>query len=378
MIIGLLTLDAQIYNYGGLLLEYALYKTLQKLGHKVEIINYDVGSELNTFSYKRDIKYLSIDKIVRKIAKKVSRKSHYVTKDIDLKSKYLFDSFRCEHLQISQRYFNSDLKEIHSAYDGFVCGSDQIWNPTYNIPSFFLTFVKKKNKVIYAASIGVSSLSRIEKKSYAVLLSDLKYISVREEKAKEMLSPLTSSLIQVVLDPTMILDREEWKKFIRKNSCQRPYVFCYFLGQSEEKSEAAQKYAKENNLELIAVPLDDCNQSEREKGMEGIGPIEFLNLIYYANFILTDSFHASVFSILYGKNFRVFSRNVGSKNMDDRIHTLLKLIGRESLLIRPKELETSYSNDDLGYNYFQIDEQRVQSLRWLENALKKEKGKEDA
>lgn len=129
---------------------------------------------------------------------------------------------------------------------------------------------------------------------------------------------------------------------------------------------------------MIAVPLDDCNQSEREKGMEGIGPIEFLNLIYYANFILTDSFHASVFSILYGKNFRVFSRNVGSKNMDDRIHTLLKLIGRESLLIRPKELETSYSNDDLGYNYFQIDEQRVQSLRWLENALKKEKGKEDA
>lgn len=370
MKIGLFTLDAQIYNYGGLLQEYALYKTLQNIGYDAEIINYNISSELNTFSFKRSIKFLSINKIVRKFVKKFSLKSNFASKAINKESKELFDKFRNDFLQISCRYSNIDLNIVNDAYDAFVCGSDQIWNPSYNVPSFFLTFVQNKNKVIYAASIGVSSLSSIEKERYAVLLSDLKHISVREEEAKKILSPLTSEQIQVVLDPTMLLNRKDWMRLIKKNtSYQKSYIFCYFLGLDKEKMEAAHSYANRNQLELVVVPQDTHNLTEERKNIKAVGPIEFLNMIYHANFVLTDSFHASVFSIIYGKKFRVFSRNVGSKNMDGRIHTLLKLIGREEFLIKPNELKETYTDDDSNYDYSQITLQQNESLKWLEKAL---------
>ena len=313
MNVGLLTLNAQIYNYGGLLQEYALCKTIEKLGHNAEIINYDVASEWNTFSTKRSIRYISYDKIVRQFGKKLHLESSYASRDLDAKSKRLFDSFREKCMKFSRRYEYSDLNELRNAYDGFVCGSDQIWNPSYNIPSFFLTFVKDKKKVIYAASVGVSSLSRVEKKVYSELLFDLKYISVREEEAKKMLAPLTTNPIEQVLDPTMLLDREEWKRFVKRDTNQKPYLFCYFLGNNKDNTKAARKFAKENDLELIYAPSNITNSNESMRYLNGIGPIEFLNLIYNADYILTDSFHASVFSIVYNKPFRVFGRAIGRK-----------------------------------------------------------------
>lgn len=370
MRIGLFTLDAQIYNYGGLLQEYALYKTLQGIGCDVEIINYDNGSELNTFSFKRSIKFLSTDKIIRKFARKLSVKSNYSNKDINSESKKLFDKFRNDFLQISCRYSNVDLNRINDAYDAFVCGSDQIWNPAYNIPSFFLAFVQNKNKVIYAASIGVSSLSTVEKERYTELLSELKHISVREEEAKKILDPLTSEQIQVVLDPTMLLNREDWMQFIGKNApYQKPYIFCYFLGPDKDKMDAAHRYADRNQLELVVVPQNTYVQAEEGEKLNAVGPIEFLNMIYHADFVLTDSFHASVFSIIYEKNFRVFSRNVGSKNMDGRIHTLLRLINKEEFLIKPDKLKTTYADNDVSYDYSQINRQQNESVKWLREAL---------
>lgn len=370
MKIGLFTLDAQIYNYGGLLQEYALYKTLQSIGCDVEIINYDNSSELNTFSFKRSIKFLSIEKIIRKLVKKLSLKSNYSNQGISSESKELFDKFRNDFLQISSRYSSMDLNRMNDFYDAFVCGSDQIWNPAYNIPSFFLTFVQNKKKVIYAASIGVSSLSTVEQKRYAELLHNLKHISVREEEAKKILTPLTSEHIQVVLDPTMLLNRDDWMQFIEKNSpYQKPYIFCYFLGTDKDKIDAAHRYADRNQLELVVVPQNKHIQNEECEYLNAVGPVEFLNLIYYADFVLTDSFHASVFSIIFKKNFRVFSRNVGSKNMDDRIHTLLKLVDKEAFLIKPNNLKTTYADSDISFNYSQISIQQNESVKWLREAL---------
>lgn len=370
MNVGLLTLNAQIYNYGGLLQEYALCKTIEKLGHNAEIINYDVASEWNTFSTKRSIRYISYDKIVRQFGKKLHLESSYASRDLDAKSKRLFDSFREKCMKFSRRYEYSDLNELRNAYDGFVCGSDQIWNPSYNIPSFFLTFVKDKKKVIYAASVGVSSLSRVEKKVYSELLFDLKYISVREEEAKKMLAPLTTNPIEQVLDPTMLLDREEWKRFVKRDTNQKPYLFCYFLGNNKDNTKAARKFAKENDLELIYAPSNITNSNESMRYLNGIGPIEFLNLIYNADYILTDSFHASVFSIVYNKPFRVFGRAIGRKNMNGRITTLLSLIDRADLLILPENLDSKCISSSSVYNYSKIDAEKKHSIYWLERALK--------
>jgi len=365
--VGLVTLNAQTYNYGGLLQEYALFRVLQKLGHQAEIINYDISSELNTFSYKRSIRYLSIEKVIRKIRKKFVNRKGVDDTTLNKASMLLFDKFRSDNLLISKRYTFEELSEVNDDYDGFVCGSDQIWNPAYNIPSFFLSFVKEKTKVVYAASIGVSSLSSVEKQAYKSLLKDLRHVSVREKRAKDIIAPLTSEQVEVVLDPTMILGREEWHGFVKKDNMNSPYVFCYFLEMNSEKLEAAKSFASRNGMQIVFTPFE--NSAVKESDDAGAGPVEFLNLIYNASFILTDSFHASVFSIIFDKPFRVFGRNIRTTNMNERLYTLLDLIGRKDLFIHPDELG-SVNAEAIKYDFVAIDSLRIKSIQWLNDALK--------
>lgn len=369
--VGLMTLDARNNNYGGLLQEYALFKELVDLGYHVEVIDYDISSELNTFSYKRNLKFLTFSKMMKKIQKKILKQKVVESTIPNELSRDLFSKFRNQYITFSEKYAYDDLNELNSKYDGFVCGSDQIWNPSYNIPSFFLNFVTKKNKVIYGASLGVPTISPMEGKVYKDLLKNLKSISVREKKAKEIIASLTDKQVEVVLDPTMILDRDEWMQFAKKNKASEPYIFCYFLGMDSIKAEAAKKFAKKIGCQIVSVPFEHCTFSEDyfPTFQQGMGPEEFLNLIYNARFVLTDSFHASVFSIIFNKDFRVFSRRIGKSNMNDRLYTLLDWIDKKDLFIDPDELEKVTVDDSIVYDYSQIDKERVKSIQWLKNAL---------
>ena len=373
--IGLFTLDARNNNYGGLLQEYALFKTLQKLGYDVEVVDYNLSSELNTFSYKRSLKYLTPDKILKKVQKKVLKKKVVESTIPNKSSRELFAQFRDAYITFSEKCSYRDLKQLNEEYDGFVCGSDQVWNPAYNIPSFFLEFVKDKKKVIYGASLGVSKLSSVEKSTYKALLSDLTSISVREKQGQAIISTLTSQEVKVVLDPTMILGKDEWLKFVKKNKSSQPYIFCYFLGMNSAKIDAAKKFARKNNYKIISIPFEhsDFGEEEFPTYNGGLGPIEFLNLIYNAECILTDSFHASVFSILFNKEFRVFSRNIGKLNMNERLYTLLELIDRMDLFIQPNELDLVSVDENIKYDFSKIEIMRMDSVRWLDNALKAER-----
>lgn len=369
--VGLFTLDAKSYNYGGLLQEYALFVTVQNLDIDVEVINYDVSSEQNTFSYKRNLKYLSLSKLYRKMHKNVMGNRLVYSTIPNEESRKLFDKFRIENMVFSEKYTYKDLYYLGNLYDGYICGSDQIWNPTYNIPSFFLNFVERSKKIIYAASIGVSDLSRIERNVYEDLLVGLEYISVREESAKKIIEELTHISVEIVLDPTLLLKKEDWLKLISKDEISEPYLFCYYLGENKKKIQAAKRIASKYGLKIISVPFEQCMFSEEEFPTydKGIGPVEFLNLIYNANFVLTDSFHASVFSIIFDKNFRVFSRDFGKKNMNDRLYTLLKMINRLDLFIMPENIEMVQSNTSCSYDLTLIKELQKMSKEWLKKAL---------
>ena len=240
----------------------------------------------------------------------------------------------------------------------------------------FLTFVNDKVKVIYAASVGVSSLSKTEKNVYTELLTGLKYISVREDDAQRMLSPLTSVPIEVVLDPTMILDRNIWLNFVQDNTKQKQYLLCYFLSNNADNVKAAEKYAQKKELKLVTIPLQTDSNADTIP-FDGIGPVEFLNLIYNAKFILTDSFHASVFSIIFNKPFRVFGRNVGHKNMNNRLMTLLELIDAKDFLILPEELELTSVDENCFYDFSRIDAKKKKSIDWLDSALNEREWKND-
>lgn len=376
--IGMFTLDSRIYNYGGLLQEYALFETLTSLGVDPEIIDYEINSEIYTFSYKRNLRFLTPEKIVDRILCHLNSNSVAEKTALPEQSKELFDVFRNERLHLSERIAFENLKDLSKKYDGFVCGSDQIWNPSYNIPSFFLNFTEpRQTRVIYAASLGVSELTSVQRNEYARLLTFPDAISVREKDAVDLIQPLTEKKVELVLDPTLLLPSSVWKELAGEPENKASYVFCYFLGMDKEKVDAAKAFAEKHHLQIIAVPFQ--NQKYQDDIFsayhQGVGPIEFLKLIRYATFVLTDSFHATVFSVLFQRPFRVFPRDLRKNGMNGRIQTLLSYIEKKSYMISPQELHQTEilgdCNSDL-YDLKEIEILRDKSRDWLERVLNNE------
>ena len=334
---------------------------------KVEIIDYDVKSELNTFSLKRDIRNFSLGKILRRLNCREKNVYKDISKIVAAREQ-AFDCFRNSNMVLSdKRYKYPDLYDVD--YDIIVCGSDQIWNPDYNIPSFFLNFTNSAKKVVYAASIGKSTLTNRQKVIYGKLMSGLDFISVREESAKQLLGTYIQKEIEVVLDPTLLLSPFEWRKLTIKPQKSEEYIFCYFLELNKDKVAVINKLAKLHNKKIVFIPCLHNEYNSLENNIEGmplvgIGPSEFLGLIDNSNVIITDSFHASVFSILFNKPFWVLGRKSGNYNMNTRIEMLLKIFHIEERLVDTEKI-LNCSIDQSNYNYNNIEEMKKLSLDFL-------------
>ena len=236
-----------------------------------------------------------------------------------------FVEFTKKYLHVSKRVINfencNDVAWINQ-YDCFVCGSDQIWNPTYSTTSelAFLSFAKGK-AIALAPSFGLSFIPEDAKEKYKMWLNNLDMLSVREEAGKEIIRELTGRDADVLLDPTMALEVDEWQNMATKPDEELPeqYVVCYFLGRVDKKyKQAVERFARSKGLSVVM--LFDIESLEYYT----LDPNEVLYCILHADYVLTDSFHGTVFSILFQKNFLVFERNEGVLNMSSRINTLLR------------------------------------------------------
>lgn len=374
--VGLLTLDSRIYNYGGFLQEMALQDAIKSLGYECEIIDYAVNQEYNTFSLKRDIRNCTYEKLKSKMFKKKTEPMPDDVEDSIAKRKNAFDMYRENMITMSRKMSYADMHDDNLSYDQLVCGSDQIWNPDYNIPAFFLNFGKNDCKrIIYAASIGKDYLSRREKKVYTNLLKYPDSISVREESAQNIISGLTENNVELVLDPTLLHSQEYWTEKARASSLKKQkYMFCYFLNLTDEKVNAANDFAMKNGLEIIAIPYLHNEQEEYSKKLRGtlmssVGPADFLNLICNAEVVLTDSFHAAVFSIVYQKEFWCFGRNAGLYSMNTRLHTLLGYVGMQKRMIEPKDLRNETCNGHINIDMKNLNRSQKQSIEFLKRSL---------
>ena len=374
--VGLLTLDSRMYNYGGFLQEMALQDAIKSLGYECEIIDYDVSQEFNTFSLKRGIKNFSFEKIKKKLIKeKTIPLSDYVS-DLVEKRKNVFDEYRADNLVLSRKMSSSDLSSVDLPYEQIVCGSDQIWNPDYNIPAFFLNFGRKGcRRVIYAASIGKDHLSRHQKKIYSKLLEFPDYISVREDSAQKLISNITETDVKLVLDPTLLHRQEYWMEKADDSFLNyRNYIFCYFLNLTDEKVRAANDFAEKNNCEIIAIPYLHNEMEEYSEKLNGklfseVNPADFLNLIRNAEAIITDSFHAIVFSIIFQKDFWCFGRNAGTYSMNTRLHTLLSYVEMQDRMIAPEDLKNRTHNTYVNIDLSNLKIKQKESITFLSNAL---------
>ena len=210
-----------------------------------------------------------------------------------------------------------------------------MWLPHNLDTSFFLPFVDaEKKRISYAASIGVTSLTDQEQEDYRKNLLSFNAISVREKQAVSLLQDISPVEISYVLDPVFLLDASEWKKITSARIIKSKYLFCYFLGNDEELRKIAQQYAKEKKLKIVTLPYlqgvyHKADYKFGEYRLFDITANDFLSLIFNADFIMTDSFHVTAFSIIFEKEFIVYQRD-NNKHISSRIADFTMEMGVES------------------------------------------------
>lgn len=337
------------YNYGNRLQNYALHKVLINLGIKNDTIWDEKENNLNG-KKKLLLKYI-LSLIKPKFKKNIS-----------------FNIFTRKN--ISNKYVNlNKLDEINKEYDYFIVGSDQIWNYNFGHANEkdFLRFANYNQTISYAPSFGVSNIDNEWKEKIYDGVNHIKHLSVREQQGAKMIKKLTNRDAQVVLDPTLLLSKEEWCKVQQKpkKMISQKYILTYFLGEiSLQLNKEMNKIKEESNLEII-----NLNKIE-DKYFYYCGPSEFLYLFNHAELILTDSFHACVFSMIFNKPFYVFDRNTkGMKSMNSRLDTLLSTFKQEQRKINSLEGIEDVFACDYKESYEILKVKQNESLNFLKNAL---------
>lgn len=227
-------------------------------------------------------------------------------------------------------------------------GSDQVWNPNFGRLKDvdLLSFVRPEQRVAFSASFGIEKLPREEQKRAKEELQKFKAISVREEKGKEIIEEFMQRRdIEVLVDPTMLLQAKQWSKIAKKPESleTNKYILTYFLGKiSEKRKEEIEKVAKENSCQII-------NILDKNGPFYQTGPSEFLYLEKNAFLICTDSFHSSVFAILFHRPFVVFDREDSNEKMNSRLNTLLKKF----------DLQEAWYQNRITKNQLKVDEQKI-------------------
>ena len=255
----------------------------------------------------------------------------------------------------------------NTGYDYYVVGSDQVWNPHHGKLKDLdlLVGIEESKRIAYAASIGIDELPHNVKDKAKREWLKFKAISVREDKGKKIIEELTGrNDVQVSLDPTMLLASEEWSKLAKRPKQLKTdkYILNYFLGElSEQRKNEIERIARENDCEII-------NILDKNGPFYETGPSEFLYLEQNAFLICTDSFHSSVFSILFNRPFIVFNREDINKSMNSRIDTLIN-----TFKLTNRNYEGKITEDNLKHDYSEaykiLDSKRIEANEYLSKAL---------
>ena len=318
-------------NYGNVLQNYALQKALKKLGYDSETIDRVSSNSGSSFFYNFRI-FLST------VFRKLTRKPLYSVNRI-----VNFRRFRKKYIKYSKfRAGKCFPKTKEKEYDTFIFGSDQIWNLRFEFVCkerdiFFGKFTSKDKKISYASSFGTSFVPDEYSKYVQNCLKDFRSISVREYAGKDICSKFGIKS-ETVPDPTLLLSAEQWRKIEKcpQNCKGKKYLLTYFLGEVSDgiKQEISQ-YAQNNGLEIVNIN-NSFKYCTTRQDMEHFSdaPDEFLWLIDHCTSFVTDSFHGTVFSLIFRKPFQVIERvaNEENNNMNSRLTTLLGIFNESKRL----------------------------------------------
>ncbi len=348
-------------NYGATLQMYALQKVIKEQGCSVEILDY-----YSDFIYK-NYKIFNFSDIIN--LKNFLQKflNGYTT----YKRNKKFKKFIAYNMVFTKKLLKNDLKSLEQNYDIFIVGSDQVWNPniTNNDESYFLDFINDNaKKYSYAASFGVSKWEQFYKLDINTLLKSFKMISVREDTAKKIIQSQLTKDISVDLDPVFLLPKNTWINLVKNRAMiDREYILVYTVGNPKYVYEYTKKLSEQNNCDVINIRYKISLKNKNftiGNVLYDVGPDEFVSLIANAKYIVTNSFHATAFSIIFNKKIYIELPDGLSSRIED-LCTSLKIKLNNTKDNKLKEI-SNVNWKDINY---QLDKKRKKSLTYINKVI---------
>lgn len=372
--IGILTFWWSNDNYGQLLQCYALQKYLRDAGYDAFLIRYDSRNDyVRTPFLLRCFKALNLVLLCRFFVHKIQHKinSKKVLEESKLNDRH-FDDFRVKYIVQSEKLYTSynQLKENPPEADVYILGSDQVWNfwqsrlsQCWNlVHAYFLDFGSKQTKRIsYAASWGKTELPEDFIKEISPLLKNFDYVSVREKSGIDLCRKCGYENAEFRCDPTLLLTSDNYRLLYKENETledtskrKNPYLFLYMLNNTcDFDIQKVYDFAAQKNLEVVYV----TGNSKIDKYKKTFATIpQWLSLIDNAEYVVTNSFHCCVFSLIFAKNFAAVPLTKTMAGMNSRIETLCEIFG-----IKPRWVTSEFS-DDLS-----VLEEKVNPVLQIEN-----------
>lgn len=344
-----------VYNYGASLQAYALMAYLQQQGYETEIIDYKPEYVLRKYNYmwvnpESGMHKYRITRVIYRILKFIQRQT-------TMRRKRAFDDFTRRFLRVTSLTYasNADLMHCCPQADAYIVGSDQVWNTFYDAgkdPAFYLDFVPAGcRRISYAASFSVKDIVPGYREFVRKHLALFDAISVREHHGVEILKRLDLKG-EWVLDPVFLLPVSEWERIILPSEKKEKYILIYDFEQNTAIKEFALLLAQRHAMKIYSI-TDNYPLRYADKNYNAAGPLEFITLLYHAEYFISNSFHGSAFSILFQKDFYVFPRHRHPVN--SRMESLLEMFGvGEQLISDRSQFEASVDRH--------IDYERVQPI----------------
>lgn len=363
MNIGLYTLHAT-NNVGAMLQTFALTKVLQRNGHVVEVVNvYTKDTELRNH-------HKSKGSIVHNIARMIFRLLH---SDIS-KMEQEFDDFHSK-LPLSKRFYSyEEYIKAPNSYDLHLVGSDQVWNlqKGYEYARFFLLdyINNSSKKKSYASSFGTTELVKdVEKVKDALASFDT--ISVREDTAVRFVQNALNRESEQTVDPTLLFTAEEWDQYIeREPIVQGRYVLYYGVNRDNNVWSILCEAKRRLNAKIVGIPGILPPQYKFDEYIYSCGPLQFVNIVKHAEFVITSSFHGLAFAVNYNKPFVLVKYGERMERMD----SLVRLLGAESRIAETKNDLLRIIDKKLDGNIqISLQSARLKSLRWINDNIVNQK-----
>lgn len=374
---GILTLYYNNLNYGGLLQAFALPFVIQKhIGIPAEQIRYSQQNTDTDLCTSKSKKSLSIYQLGINFFSALTSNKRSIRKESFLE--FMNDIPHSRNI-----YLHETIQQCNSNYEIFICGGDQIWNGEMvgeHLDVYTLQFVNQgQKKIAYSPSVAISHMSKQVEDCLEKGLLDIDRISVREKRSLDILKRLSDKKIEVVVDPVLLLNKSEWLEQSRPAKINGKYILCYLLGDSITQRKAVEIISKRLKLRIVTFPHILLNNVRKCDLLFGdikdytSGPRQFLDLINNAEFVITDSFHACVFSMIFETPFIVFERNKPNEkgNMNSRIYDFLEEYHLENQLVNVEKAMNLSRIPEVDYSFAHEHwfHRRNDSIEYLTRAL---------